>query len=82
MCQLLGKTTNFSFFVPNLSKNEFWSQNYKNVSPDMESALLIYQAYQFLDKMVNFGFFSLNFGEFPKYVQYFGSFNIDGVAKS
>ena len=27
---------NFDFFGPNLTKNGFWDQNFKNMSPDSE----------------------------------------------
>ena len=32
--------------------------------------------------MVNFKLFGLNMGKLPNYVQYFGSYNIEGVAES
>ena len=38
MHQFLDKTDNFEFLGPNLPKNEFWGQNFKNLSLDLESA--------------------------------------------
>ena len=44
----------FEFLGPNLPKNEFWGQNFKNLSLDSESTPPIYQVCQFLVKMNNF----------------------------
>ena len=33
-------------------------------------------------KTDNFDFFDLNFGKLPNCVQYFGSYNVDGVTES
>ena len=66
-----GKTGNFDFFGPNLPQNEFWGRNFEVLSPDLESAAPIYHE-----------FFDLNFGKLPNYVRYFGSYNVEGVAKS
>ena len=43
MCQFSPKLDNFDFFSPNLPKNDFWGWNFKNLSPDSESALLQFQ---------------------------------------
>ena len=51
---------NFEFLGPNLPKNKFWGQNFKNPSLDSESASLTYYDYQFLDKTDNFDFFGPN----------------------
>ena len=51
---------NFDFFDPNLAKNGFWSWNFKNLSPDLESALPRYHVCQFSVKMDNFDFFGPN----------------------
>ena len=37
---------------------------------------------RFSVKIDNFGFFGLNLGKLPNYVRYFGSNNVEGVAKS
>ena len=46
-CQFSGKTQNFDLFNPNLPKNEFWGQKFKNRSPDSESALPRYHCVNF-----------------------------------
>ena len=56
MHQFSDKTENFEFLDPNLPKNELWGQNYKNLSPDSESASLRYSVHQFSDKTNNFEF--------------------------
>ena len=56
MYQFAAKLDNFDFFGPNLPKNEYWVQNFKNLSPDSESALPRYYAYQFSVKTDNFDF--------------------------
>ena len=43
MCQFSGKTDNFDFFGPNLSKNGVPGRNFKNLGPDSESAPPRYQ---------------------------------------
>ena len=55
-CQFSGKTDNFDCFDPNLPKNEFWGWNFKNPSPDSESALPRYHVCQFSVKTENFDF--------------------------
>ena len=82
MCQSSGKTNNFDFLDPNLPKNGFWGRNFKNRSPDSESAPPRYHVHQFPVKMYNFEFFCLNLGKLPNYLQYFGSNNVEGVAES
>ena len=42
MYQFSDKTSNFEFLGPNLPKNGFWGQNFKNLSLDSESASLRY----------------------------------------
>ena len=77
-----GKTDNFDFFGPNFPQKGFWGRNFKNLSPDLESALPRYHECQFSVKTGNFKFFSLNIGELSNYVQYFGSNNVEDVAES
>ena len=48
--QFLDKTDNFEFLGPNLPKNGFWDQNFKNLSLDLESASLRCYVHQFSDK--------------------------------
>ena len=65
MCQFWGKTNNFDYLRPNLTKNGFWGQNFKNLSLDSESAPPRYHVCQFLVKMSNFELFGLNLGNCP-----------------
>ena len=60
MYQFSDKTDIFDFLGPNLPKNGFWGQNFKNKSLDLESASLRYYVYQFSDKTENFGFLNSN----------------------
>ena len=78
--QFSGKKNNFDFFGPNLPRNEFWGQNFENLS--LESAPLIYHECQFLFKMDNFEFFGQSSGKLPNCLRYFSSNNVEGVAES
>ena len=60
MCTNLDKTDNFDFLGPNLLKNEFWGQNFENLSLDLESASLRYYVHQFSDKTDNIEFLGTN----------------------
>ena len=51
-------------------------RNFKNLSPDLESAPPRYHKNQFSVEMDNFYFFDLNLGKLPSYVRYFGSNNV------
>ena len=82
MHQFSDKTDNFEFLGPNLPKNGFWGQNFKNLSLDSESAPPIYHVCQFSVKMDNFYFFDLNLLKLPNYMQYFGSNIVEGDAES
>ena len=82
MCQFSVNMKNFGFFGPNLPKNGFWGRNFKNLSPNSESAPPRYLVCQFSIKMDNFKFFGRNLRKWPNYVQYFGSNNVEGVAAS
>ena len=57
---IFRKNGNFDFFNPNLPENEFWGQNFKNRSPDSESALPRYHVCQFSVKTDNFDFLDPN----------------------
>ena len=57
---IFRKTDNFDFFGPILPNNEFWGRNFKNLSPDSDSALLRYHVYQFSVKTDNLDFFAPN----------------------
>ena len=76
-----AKQTTLTFW-PKLPKNGFWRRNFKNLSPDSESAPPRYHVCQFSVKMTNFEFFGLNLGKYPNYVRYFGSNSVEGVAES
>ena len=45
-------------------------RNFKNLSPDLESAPPRYHKNQFSVEMDNFYFFDLNLGKLPSYVRY------------
>ena len=60
MYQFLDKTNNFDFFSPNFPKYEFSGQNFKNLSPDLESAPPEYHVCQFLGETESSDFFSPN----------------------
>ena len=77
-----SKTNNFDVFGPNLHKNQFSSPNFKNLSPDLESAPPRYHACQLSVKMDNFEAFVLNLGKMPNYVQYFGSHNVEKLQRA
>ena len=82
MYQFSVKMKNFDFFSPNLPKNKFWGDNFKNLSPDLESSHPRYHVYQFSVKTNNFEIFGPYFGKLSNYLQYFGYNNIEGVAES
>ena len=82
LCQFSSKKKKLFLFRPIFAQDRFWDQNFRNLSLDSESAPTIYHACQFSIKMDNFEFFGLNLGKLPNYVQYFGSNNTEGVAKS
>ena len=48
------------FLGPNLPKNGFWGQDFKNLNLDLESAFLRYYECQFSDKTDNFEFLGPN----------------------
>ena len=54
MYEFSDKTNNFEFLGPNLTKNGFWDQNFKNLSLDSKSASLRSCVRQFSDKTNNF----------------------------
>ena len=79
MFQFSDKMDNFEFLGPNLPKNGFSGQNFKNLSPKSSP---IYHVCHCSVKMDNFKFFSLNLGKLLNYMQYFGSNTVEGVAES
>ena len=82
MCQFSGKTDNFDFLHPNLPNNGFWGLNFKYLSADLESAPPRYHVCQFPVKLDSFEVFHLNLGKLPNYMRYFGSNNVEVVAKN
>ena len=60
MCEFLVKMNNSDSLGPNLLKNGFWGQSFKNLSVDSESASLRYYEHQFSDKTENFEFLAPN----------------------
>ena len=77
MYQFLDKTYNFEFLGPNLPQNEFWGQNFKNPSLDLESASLRYYVHQFSDKTDNFEFLGPNLPKSGFWGQNFKSLSLD-----
>ena len=82
MCQFSRKTNNFDFFDPNLRRNKFWGFNFKTLTLDLESSPPRYHVWQFSVKTDSFEFLGLNLGKLSNYVQYFGFYNVGGVAES
>ena len=82
VCQFSGKTDIFDFFGSNFAKKGFCGWNFKILSLDSKSAPPRYYECQFSGKTDNFDFFGLNLGKLPNYVQYFGSYNVVGVAEN
>ena len=80
--QFSDKTDNIEFLGPNLPINGFGGRNLTILSLDSKSTPPKYHVCQFSVKIDNFQFFGLNVGKLPKYVQYFGSTIVEGVAKS
>ena len=77
MHQFLDKTDNFEFLGPNLPKNRFWSQNFKNLSLDSESPPLRYYVYQFSEKTDNFEFLGPNLSKSEFWGRNFKSLSLD-----
>ena len=61
MYQFSDKMNNLDFLGPNLPKNQFWGETFKNLSLDSESASLRCYVYQFSDKTDNLEFLDSNF---------------------
>ena len=80
--QFSDKTNNFGFLGPNLPKNTFWGQNFKNLSLDSESASLRYRVYQFSDKTDNFEFLGPNLPKNGFWGQNFKSLSLDSESAS
>ena len=68
---------NFEFLGPNLPKNGFWGQNFKNLSLDLESASLSYFVHQFSDKTDNFEFLSPNLPKNESWCRNFKNITLD-----
>ena len=68
---------NFEFLGPNLPKNGFWGQNFKNLSLDSESASLRYYVHQFSDKTDNFEFLGPNLPKNGFWGQNFKNLSLD-----
>ena len=58
--QFSDKMDHFKFLGPNMLKNWFWGQNFKNLNLDLESTFLRYYVHQFLDKTDNSEFLGPN----------------------
>ena len=79
MNQFSEKMDNSEFLGPDLPKNGFWGQIFKNLSLDLES-----RPKDLKTKIPCVTIFcqSLYLGKLPNYVQYFGSNIVEGVAES
>ena len=79
MNQFSEKMDNSEFLGPNLPKNGFWGQIFKNLSLDLES-----RPKDLKTKIPCVTIFcqSLYLGKLPNYVQYFVSNIVEGVAES
>ena len=77
-----AKLTTLTFSSQIFRKINFW--NFKYLSADSRSTPLRENVCKFSVKINEFEFFDLmvKLGKFPNYVQYFGSNNIEDVAKS
>ena len=75
--QFSDKTDNFKSLGPNLPKNRFWGQNFKNLSLDLESASLRYYVNQFPDKTDVFEFLGPNLPKSGFWGQNFESLSLD-----
>ena len=75
--QFSDKMGNFEFLGPNLPKNGFWGQNFKNLSLDSESASLRYWVHQFSDKTGNFEFLGPNLLKNGFFGQNFKNLSLD-----
>ena len=82
MYQFSDKMDNFEFFGPNLPKNGFWGQNFKNLSVDSESASLRYYVHQFSDKTDNFEFLGPNLSKNWFWGQNFKNLSLDWESAS
>ena len=63
-----AKRTTLTFLAQICPKMDFGVRNFKNLSPNSESAPPRYRGSQFSVKMNNFEFFGLNLGKLPNYV--------------
>ena len=71
----------FLLFRTDIAQKLILGRNFKDFSPDLESAPQRYHVCQFSVKTDNFEFFGLNLGQLPKYMRCFGSNNTAGVTE-
>ena len=76
-----AKLKNLTFLAQICPKMGFWVPNFKKLSLDLKSPPPSSLSCQFSVKTDNFEFFGLNLGKLPNYMRYFGSNNVEGVAK-
>ena len=77
-----AKWRTFTFFWPKFAQKWILWLEFQKSSVDLESAPPGYHVLQFSGKTDNSEFFHLNFEKLPNYTQYFGSNNVEGVAKN
>ena len=81
MSQFLSKADFFLLFRTDIAQKLILGQNFRDFSPELESAPPRYHVCQFSVETGNFEFFGLNLGQLPKYMRCFGSNNIAGVTE-
>ena len=81
VCQCSGKTVNFDFFGPNLTKNGFWGQNFNFKSGFGISTSKI-PCVPIFWQNGQIWIFRPKFGEIAQLHAIFGSYNVDSVAVS
>ena len=70
-----------SLFRPKFAQKCILGSEFKNLSVDLESAPPRYYVCHFSGKIDNLEFFHLNLGQLRNYMWYFGSNNVECVAK-
>ena len=82
MYQISDKTDNFDFLGPNLSKNGFWCQHFKNLSLNLKSTSLRYYVCQFSDKTDNFEYLGPNLAKTEFWSQNSKNLSLDSESAS
>ena len=78
---IFKQSGHFLLFRTDIAQKLILGRNFRDFSPDLESAPPRYHVCQFSVKTDNFEFFGRNLGQLPKYMRRFGSSNIVGVTE-